>query len=85
MSVDSATSRYQFPHLLGDCRTCFDGGRMTSDGGLVWLAEAESYLCEARPPQQRRALSGRPRSSGAEVRQLGGQIAALEVPAEQQL
>ena len=27
----------------------FDGGRITSDGGLVWLAEADSELglCEA--------------------------------------
>jgi hypothetical protein len=60
MSVDSATSRYQFPHLLGDCRTCFDGGRMTSDGGLVWLAEAErgigicAALAAAIPDWRRR-------------------------------
>jgi DDE family transposase len=49
MSVDSATTRYHFPHVLAGCHACFDGRRMTSDGGLVWLAEAEraTGICAA--------------------------------------
>ncbi len=46
---DSATTptRFQTPASL-DLEAAFDGGRITSDGGLVWLAEAdrELKLCE---------------------------------------
>jgi hypothetical protein len=47
---DSATTRLRFqtPAPL-DLEAAFDGGRITSDGGLVWLAETdrELGLCEA--------------------------------------
>jgi hypothetical protein len=47
---DSATTRLRFqtPAPL-DLEAAFDGGRITSDGGLVWLAEADRELgvCEA--------------------------------------
>jgi|SRR6185437_10655514 len=55
MPVDSATVRYQFPTTLGRFFARFDAGRATSDGGLVWLAEAEravavcAALAEALP------------------------------------
>ena len=45
MSADSATSRYPFatPTAL-PLEAAFDGGRLTSDGGLPWLAEADAAL-----------------------------------------
>lgn len=47
---DSATTpmRFQTPAPL-DLEAAFDGGRITSDGGLLWLADAdrELGLCEA--------------------------------------
>ena len=45
MSADSATSRYTFamPAAL-PLEAAFDGGRLTSDGGLPWLAEADEAL-----------------------------------------
>ena len=60
MSADSATPRYPFatPAPL-PLEAAFDGGRLTSDGGLPWLAEAEAALgvCAAfaaRVPEWRR-------------------------------
>ncbi len=45
MQLDSATSAYMFatatPLAL---HAAFDGGRLTSDGGLPWLAEADTAL-----------------------------------------
>ena len=45
MSADSATPRYTFamPAPL-PLEAAFDGGRLTSDGGLPWLAEVEAAL-----------------------------------------
>ena len=60
MSADSATPRYTFamPTPL-PLEAAFDGGRLTSDGGLPWLAEADAALglCAAfaaRIPEWRR-------------------------------
>lgn len=48
--TDSATTamRFDTPAALA-LEAAFDGGRLTSDGGLVWLAEADGALglCEA--------------------------------------
>ncbi len=50
---DSATTRIHFetPAALA-LEAAFDGGRLTSDGGLTWLAEVdrELGLCEAIAP-----------------------------------
>ncbi len=45
MSSDSATPTLTFatPTALPLAAT-FDGGRLTSDGGLPWLAEADAAL-----------------------------------------
>ncbi|MDQ3184810.1 MAG: transposase, partial [Actinomycetota bacterium] len=47
---DCGTSKLRFetPTSLA-LEAAFDGGRLTSDGGLTWLAEANSHLglCEA--------------------------------------
>jgi hypothetical protein len=46
----SATGRLWFRSFVGGpVRATFDAGRLTSDGGLVWLAEADQALglCEA--------------------------------------
>src|SRR5438552_18509035 len=46
----SATRRPQFRLISGlPLSTVFDAGRLTSDGGLVWLGEADQSLgiCEA--------------------------------------
>jgi len=46
----SATRRLRFPSFAGHAvETRFDAGRLTSDGGLLWLAEADRSLgmCEA--------------------------------------
>ena len=46
----SATRRPQFRLISGlPLRTAFDAGRLTSDGGLVWLSEVDQALgiCEA--------------------------------------
>src|SRR5215212_3549368 len=45
MSADSAAPRYPFatPTAL-PLEAAFDGGRLTSDGGLPWLAEADAAL-----------------------------------------
>jgi hypothetical protein len=41
----SATARFSFATRLGrPLEAAFDGGRLTSDGGLPWLAEAEDEL-----------------------------------------
>ena len=48
--TDCATSRMRFGTQTAlALEAAFDGGRITSDGGLVWLAEADSELglCEA--------------------------------------
>lgn len=47
---DCATTRMNFEtHAALDLQASFDGGRITSDGGLPWLSEADSQLglCEA--------------------------------------
>jgi hypothetical protein len=42
---DSTTGRYTFDTEAGlRLEAAFDGGRLTSDGGLPWLAEAEAQL-----------------------------------------
>ena len=57
---DCATSGMRFEtHTALALEAAFDGGRITSDGGLVWLAEADSELglCERvaeHVPQWRR-------------------------------
>ncbi len=47
---DCATSKMRFetPAEL-NLEAAFDGGRLTSDGGICWLAEIDSQLglCEA--------------------------------------
>ena len=74
----SATGRLWFQSRAGvPVQAAFDAGRLTSDGGLVWLAEADRALgmCEALAgciPESRR----RPRHSLASlVRQRIFQIA----------
>ena len=50
MSSQSATLAYQFATASAlALEATFDGGRLTSDGGLPWLAEAEGEigLCQA--------------------------------------
>jgi len=43
--VDSATRLHRFPTLTGvPLEAAFDAGRLTSDGGLPWLAEADQAL-----------------------------------------
>ncbi len=43
--VDSATDVFRFAPAVGaELMARFDGGRLTSDGGLPWLAEAEAAL-----------------------------------------
>src|SRR6516165_2668003 len=43
--VDSATRTHRFPTLAGiPLEAAFDAGRLTSDGGLPWLAEADQAL-----------------------------------------
>jgi hypothetical protein len=43
----SATPRFRFPVPAPFSREAnFDGGRLTSDGGLSWLAQAETRLGE---------------------------------------
>jgi hypothetical protein len=43
--VDSATDVFRFATSVAcELEARFDGGRLTSDGGLPWLAEAESAL-----------------------------------------
>ena len=43
--VDSATGVFRFATSVGPALEArFDGGRLTSDGGLPWLAEAEDAL-----------------------------------------
>jgi DDE family transposase len=46
---DSATPRYDFATVPLPLAAAFDGGRLTSDGGLPWLATADTELglCEA--------------------------------------
>jgi hypothetical protein len=45
VSPQSATSRYTFATATAlALEAAFDGGRLTSDGGLPWLAEAEEAL-----------------------------------------
>ena len=79
MGPDSATPRFAFPTAAGlPLRAAFDGGRLTSDGGLPWLAEAEATLglCAgfaARIPDWRRRPGRHPLE--ALVRQRVFQIA----------
>lgn len=77
---DSATTRTRFetPTPLA-LEATFDGGRLTSDGGLLWLAkmDAELGLCEsmaANVPEWRRGASVR-HSLLALVRQRVYQVA----------
>ena len=43
--ADSATRALHFPTLAGiPLEAAFDAGRLTSDGGLPWLAEADQAL-----------------------------------------
>jgi hypothetical protein len=43
--TNSATSGYTFPTATAlPLHAAFDGGRLTSDGGLPWLAEADTAL-----------------------------------------
>jgi Transposase DDE domain group 1 len=43
--LDSATRPYQFPTPTGmPLEAAFDAGRLTSDGGLPWLAQADQAL-----------------------------------------
>jgi hypothetical protein len=79
MRSQSATPRYQFATAAAlALEAAFDGGRLTSDGGLPWLAEAEAAtgVCAALAacvPEWRR---GRVRHSRAAlVRQRVFQIA----------
>jgi Transposase DDE domain group 1 len=45
MEPQSATPTYTFATATGlALEACFDGGRLTSDGGLPWLAEAEERV-----------------------------------------
>jgi Transposase DDE domain group 1 len=45
MATQSATHRYHFATQTGlALEAAFDGGRLTSDGGLPWLAEADAVL-----------------------------------------
>jgi hypothetical protein len=46
---DSATVTYRIPTAVGTLQARFDAGQVTSDGGLVWLAEAERTVgvCDA--------------------------------------
>src|ERR671934_728270 len=58
--VDSATRAYRFRTLTGvPLEAVFDAGRLTSDGGLPWVAEADRALgvcaaLAARVPEWRR-------------------------------
>ncbi len=47
---DSATTlmRFETPAPLA-LEAAFDGGRITSDGGLLWIAEADRDLGVSRP------------------------------------
>ena len=59
MSTDSATPCVTFATAPLPLTAAFDGGRLTSDGGLPWLAEAEAALgvgaaFAARIPEWRR-------------------------------
>jgi hypothetical protein len=49
VSPDSATAPITFATSPLPLSTTFDGGRLTSDGGLPWLGEADTALglCEA--------------------------------------
>ena len=44
MSGDSATAPLPFATAPLPLVAAFDGGRLTSDGGLPWLAEADAAL-----------------------------------------
>jgi hypothetical protein len=45
MRSQSATPMYQFATAAAlALEAAFDGGRLTSDGGLPWLAEAEEAV-----------------------------------------
>jgi Transposase DDE domain group 1 len=78
VSADSATAPVTFATAPLPLVAAFDGGRLTSDGGLPWLAEADAALglcaaCAAGVPEWRR---GTPRPALATlVRQRGYQIA----------
>lgn len=78
MSVDSATPTVPFATVPLPLAATFDGGRLTSDGGLPWLAEAETALglCAtfaAQLPEWRRGVVQH--SLAALVRQRVFQIA----------
>ena len=63
---DCATTETRFETLTPlALEAAFDGGRLTSDGGLCWLAEVDSELglCEAvaeHVPQWRRRRARHP-------------------------
>ena len=45
MLLDSATPTYVFANPMSEpLHVAFDGGRLTSDGGLPWLAQADAAL-----------------------------------------
>ena len=46
---DSAIPPLRFETAPLKLEAAFDGGRITSDGGLLWLAEADGQLGCARP------------------------------------
>jgi hypothetical protein len=61
MEIESATPRYDFASATGlALEAVFDGGRLTSDGGLPWLAAADqalelcATLATALPARRRR-------------------------------
>ena len=78
MSTHSAPAPVPFATTPLPLEATFDGGRLTSDGGLPWLAEAEAALglCAAfaaELPEWRRGAVRRPRE--ALVRQRVFQLA----------
>lgn len=67
MPHDSATPAYVFATPTSvPLHAAFDGGRLTSDGGLPWLAEADTALLgqPISPLVARSACSG---SSGQKI------------------
>src|SRR5919204_3705080 len=77
--VDSATCAHRFSTLAGvPLEAAFDAGRLTSDGGLPWLAQADQALglCAALASCVPEWRHGPVRHSLLElVRQRGFQIA----------
>jgi hypothetical protein len=57
--ADCATSKMRFetPTEL-NLEAAFDGGRLTSDGGICWLAEVDSQLGLCKAVSEQRCRSG---------------------------